>query len=223
MKVSLVSGLVVLLVLSGAIYAGLMDPAVDNASFEDGALGEGDWDFNVGAPWGETGGTYLENNAITASDPTPYGDKSVRIGWSGAVYQEIGTWSADTNYEVTVWIGQRGTAGSWLVGELWGGGTSGYGGPDVSLWDNVGATWVDYHWFNVADLGGSLSGDVSWTFNTSAFNADGLTEGAPMWLRLAADGAADMQIDNVRVTPEPATLALLSLGGVALLRRRKQS
>lgn len=221
MKVRVLASLVIFMLATVAAGAGLMDPAISNGSFEDGGLGEGDWDFNVGAPWGETGGTYLENNAITASDPTPYGDKSVRIGWSGAVYQEIGTWSADTNYDVTLWIGQRGEASSWVVGELWAGGTSGYGGPDVSLWDNVGATWVDYHWFSAFDTG-STSGDATWTFNTSAFNADGLTEGAPLWLRLAADAPADLQIDNVRVTPEPATLSLLSLGGVALLKRRKQ-
>ena len=224
----------IVLLVAGASQAGLNDPAVVNASFEDIVLprdsdNDGvleDWAWEAGAPWGETGASYLEDNAITASDPTPYGNNSVRLSWSAAVYQEIGTWSPDTNYEVTVWLGERSdefaALSSWVVGELWGGGTSGYGGADVSLWDNTGAIWVDYEWHSAWDTGGT-SGDVTYTFNSSAFNAGdwGLVEGDPLWIRLAAGADDDVSIDNIRVTPEPMTLALLGFGGLGLLRRRK--
>jgi len=215
------------LLVAGASQAGLNDPAVGNASFEDIVLAPdvGDWGFDAGAPWGETGGSYLENNLQTSSDPTPYGNNSMRIAGGAAVYQEIGTWSPDTNYEVTLWLGERydgagAPLSSWVVGELWGGGASGYGGADVSLWDNTGATWVDYAWSSAFDTG-STSGDVTVTLNTSAWNAGGLVEGDALWIRLAADGPADLNIDNIRVTPEPMTLALLGFGGLGLLRRRK--
>ncbi len=220
---------ITVLLVAGASQAGLNDPAVVNASFEDIVLlpDVGDWGFDAGAPWGETGGSYLENNLITASDPTPYGDNSVRLSWSATVYQEIGTWSPDTEYEVTVWLGERYDAlgaplSSWLVGELWGGGTSGYAAVDADLWDNAGAVWVDYEWHGAWDTGGT-SGDVTYTFNTSAFNAVdwGLVEGDPLWIRFVAGGGDDVNIDNVRVTPEPLTLALLGFGGLGLLRRRK--
>jgi hypothetical protein len=38
----------------------------------------------------------------------------------------------------------------------------------------------------------------------------------------APDTYSNLYIDNVRLIPEPATLSLLGLGGLALLRRRKQ-
>jgi hypothetical protein len=220
------SFVVILLLLVTPGWAGLFDPAVGNPSFEDVVLPNenGEWDYFVGEPWGEIGFRYLESNVASGwagVDPTPYGNNSVRIGGGGAVYIEIGTWEPETDYDVTIWIAQRGDAPSWIVGELWGGGQSGFAATDVDLWDNPGAVWLDWHWFNVADLGGPTSGDVSWTFNSSANNAGGLVPGDPLWVRFAPDAGVDMQIDNIRVVPEPATVLLMALGGLSLLRYRK--
>ncbi len=80
---------ITVLLVAGASQAGLNDPAVGTASFEDIVLAPdvGEWGFDAGAPWGETGGSYLENNLQTGSDPTPYGNNSMRIAGGAAVYQ----------------------------------------------------------------------------------------------------------------------------------------
>jgi hypothetical protein len=199
------------------VYSALFNPALSNASFEEGILDVGSWGWYAGYPWGEIGGVWLETNAQAMwqdSEPTPYGNNMIRFGNSAAIFQEIGTWSPNTEYEVTVWMAERYDGGipygSDLVIELWGGGTTGYAADsqavpgseyEVSLWDNTGAIWVDYQAFTVADTG-STYGDVTAILNTSAYNAEGLSEGEPLWIRLDNPVAGqDMSIDNVRVEP----------------------
>ena len=204
-----------LCIFAGTVLAGLFDPAVLNPSFEDADPDQGEWAYFAGYPWGEIGGVWLETNAQAMwqnSEPTPYGNNMLRFGWSAAIFQEIGTWSPDTEYEVTVWMAERydgGTPyGSDLVIELWGGGATGYAVDsqavpgseyEVSLWNNTGAIWVDFQAFTVADTG-STYGDVTAILNTSAYNAEGLSEGDPLWIRLDNPVAGqDMSIDNIRV------------------------
>jgi hypothetical protein len=165
------------------VYSALFNPALSNASFEEGILDVGSWGWYAGYPWGEIGGVWLETNSQAMwqnSEPSPYGNNMLRFGWSAAIFQEIGTWSPDTEYEVTVWMAERydgGTPyGSDLVIELWGGGATGYAADsqavpgseyEVSLWNNTGAVRVDFQAFTVADTG-STSGDVTAILNTSA-------------------------------------------------------
>jgi hypothetical protein len=220
---------VVLMLLAGVSQAGLNDPAVGNPSFEDIDVGTG-WGWFAGCPWAEMGGVWLESNEAAAwqdSEPTPYGNQMLRHGWDGEVFQEIGTWSPNIDYEVTMWIAERyesgNPIGSSFVVELWGGGATGYAldacvdsfedDNDVSLWNNTGATWVDYQGFTVADTG-STYGDVTAILNTSAYNAEGLSEGDPLWIRIATGTSQDLSIDNVRiVASQDPDLALLVAPG----------
>jgi hypothetical protein len=64
------------------------------------------------------------------------------------------------------------------------------------------------------------------TVDYSAYKA--AQSGTPSWIKIIlgtqASGWSTMgnyYIDNVRLTPEPATMALFGLGGLALLRRRR--
>ncbi len=207
---------VLLMLMAGLCQAGLFEPAVENGSFEDGALTEGEWAYNVGAPWGEVGFRYLESNVAAGwvGLETPHGNNSVRTGGGGELYIEIGTWDPDTDYIVTLWIGQRDeSVSTFIVGELWAGGASGYAAIDALLGDNTGATWVDYHWFSVPDLGGPISGDLTWTYNSSANNAGGLSVGDPLWIRFAGGDGADLNIDNIRVVQAVFDFALLVAPG----------
>lgn len=109
---------------------------------------------------------------------------------------------------------------------------------DVTLVDAIPeGKWFQV-WFQfLTDTGGS-SGDVGYTavagggatttvsFNYGALPVDFANPGNWTQLRIGTNpgggfDATAVYIDNIRVTPEPATLALLGMGGLALIRRRR--
>jgi hypothetical protein len=187
--------------LCSPVWAQLFDPAVENPSFEATDLGPGgtsQW-VDYAEEWiiNNQGNCYLEDGSweIVAPD----GVATLKM-WSGAaIWQQIGTWNRNTDYEISLWIG-RGHDSSAFQVELWAGGNpalvpaSGFG----TIENTVGATLI---------VGAPLTptvatGESEWMtliLNTGTeFNA-----GDALWLRIesiSVSGEATW-IDNVMVAP----------------------
>ncbi len=179
--------------------AQLFDLPIDNPSFEAtdlGAGGGGQWvDFAEEWIINSQGNAYLEDGSweIVAPD----GVATLKM-WSGAaIWQQIGTWTASTDYQISMWAGRGHETSAYQV-ELWAGGNpallpaSGFGPIDST----VGATLIE---------GGPLTptiavGEAEWMsliLNTGA----GFNSGDALWLRVEsiADGGQAIWIDNVVV------------------------
>jgi len=125
----------------------------------------------------------------------------------------IGVGQVSPGEEVTVSFWARGSAGAGgvhfaeLFSELDGGGTSKTeilgGGP---LFPASATEWEKFEF--TTTLGPDVSGGVTVQFNA----ATGANAGS----------FSVLEIDNVVVTPEPASLGLLGLGGLGLLTRRRR-
>jgi hypothetical protein len=98
---------------------------------------------------------------------------------------------------------------------------------EVTLWGspNGGSTWIQGKLVEVYELGWdpnplviSDDGATRWSFGTAVnmiTAVPGLAQG-----QYAYNGGGDYEVDAIMQTPEPASLALVGLGGAVLLRRR---
>jgi hypothetical protein len=164
--------------------------------------------------WRVTGGGWTTHALYPAGNNGTLGEK---FGFYSANVEEIvGQVSAliyepDTTYEFA----------SWAIG---GGNDTGVLPYEIGYLDGGTSIATDFVALaaNLIDLGGQGQWlpqvGVSYTTGSA-----GPEIGLPVVVRFGGvnqGGTSDVWIDNVSLTPEPASLALLALGAVAVLRRR---
>lgn len=188
--------------------------------------GENAWEIAPGAPDGtameivSTGAT-LGDSALKVDVPTGGWQKAIRFNViAGDVVDEFmanDTFSVDVTRLPEDWLGDPADGHSGLHFVVNAGGD---GWPGGNVWHQSGYEgWWKY------DQGAKTQ--------TVEFNyAEGRDKVQPdalgwleLWLITNYDGGYSdggvHYFDNVQLTPEPATIALLGLGGLALIRRRK--
>jgi hypothetical protein len=89
---------------------------------------------------------------------------------------------------------------------------------DVLLGVKIPVTWYEYHEFAIERTASEVIYFIDGQEKTRVADTFGGALPAGVW---NDRGSSEMLTDWVEVVPEPATLALLLIGGVAMLKRRR--
>ncbi|MCK5000353.1 MAG: PEP-CTERM sorting domain-containing protein [Anaerohalosphaera sp.] len=215
----------VVLMMALALSNAAMALTVTNAGFEEPDMSGEDTPFTWWSPDGWTGvggveetrdaryGTLIEGNQVA------YINIGGTPGTTASVTSDIcGQIVADTTYTLTIAIAQRIKAdgSAWdsnpdgeiglLVGGVPVGTFTAYEGGSCPLGS---FTDITYTW-TAPGVGDALIGQDIQVQMDFTYDEQGATLG---WQQA--------QFDNVRLIPEPASLSLLALGGLSLIRRKK--
>jgi hypothetical protein len=171
-----------------------------NPSFESldlGPGGTGQWtDYVDDWIMDEQGWCYLEDGQHATGQAAPDGVASLKMWEGGAIWQQIGNFSPNTDYEIGMFIGKGYDDTCSVQVELWAGGDPSLLPIDYygQIENTVGATLI-----GGAPLVPTIAvGENEWMsliLNTGA----GFDSGDALWLRIESTGYAAW-VDNVMVT-----------------------
>jgi arylsulfatase A-like enzyme len=207
MKLRQLALISILIAAVGPARGGLFPTPIANASFEFPDLATFG-SFTTGWALEVSANNFIQDEASASSMPqTAYGAQWGGMTGLGAIYQQVGTWNANSNYSVTLLAGDRSNK-TWagLVVELWAGGTALGEGVDAFTLTGAtlasrGATLISSQ--SMADPSGGVTtgnwtNQQSFIFNTGAAH----TAGAALWLRIAGTGSSSAPqgfVDNVTI------------------------
>ena len=210
-------------VLAVASYASAESVNINNFSFEEPVLDPGGWTntYPDWAPPENSGDAFVEYIDGFSSD----GNQHIGLANQAIVAQGLGVeLSPNTTYELTVGIGNRN--GSFTPTDGTQASTFGLSIPntaDVDCWLPPGCWSLTRETVDAGPLGPSTFADFSLTYTTTNEVRPG-----ELLVVLENTGNGRSHFDNIRLTataiPEPSSLVLLSLSGLALgaLRRRRR-
>ena len=215
--------LIVVLVAAmvGSASAGLW--TVDNPSFEsveDGGT-PGGWGYIIDDWYESETPDMWANFYEQASGIGLAGDGIIWVGTEtgGKFYQVIGLYGGEETVNVTMLIGNRwGTSFKTGSISLFVGGDEADAADAVDLVTIAGVALADT--INVTTADGTLVSTDVYEVSVNLSTGTGATIGDLVWLEIGSVDGKDY-FDHVRAIPEPASLCLLGLGGLAMIRRKR--
>jgi hypothetical protein len=225
MKVKMLVLVVAMTLVAATAQSALWSTPLDNPSFESVENGgtPGGWGYIID-DWYENESPDMFSNFYEKGGPSGIGlvgDGDIWVGTEtgGMFYQPIGTYDGDETINITLLMGNR-WGNSFVTGgiSLYAGGLESGAADGVDLSSISGVVQLATTTITIGD-GTLVSTDV-YEVSVDLSTGLGITPGELLWLEIGSVEGKDY-FDHVRVTPEPATMILLGLGGLCLRRRKR--